>query len=81
MDQINALAMEKPNPPAVTQTRESQLTVLERIETLEDRLDYFERILAGLLPTSRRRSGSPISWLRALLQTHRIEPGSTNGPG
>ena len=53
----------------------------DRLSVLEDRMDHVELILAGLLPASRRRSGSIVSWLWGLLQTHRIEPGSTDGPG
>ena len=79
MDEINALAMEKPTSPAVTKMRENELTVLERLEDLESKMDHVELILAGLLPPSRRRSGSLVSWFRAQLQTHTIEPGSTNG--
>ena len=80
MDEINALAMEKPTSPAVTKMRENELTVLERLEDLESKMDHVELILAGLLPPSRRRSGSLVSWSRAQLQTHTIEPGSTDGP-
>jgi hypothetical protein len=75
----NALVTDKKPSSTVTQTRENQLTILERLEDLESKMDHVELILAGLLPPSRRRSGSLVSWFRAQLQTHTIEPGSTNG--
>ena len=72
----NALC--SPVPENRNTSRESQLTLTERLEDLESKTLDLELLLAASLPLTQRRSGSLVSWLRAFIHKCNLLPKSFN---